>query len=345
MKKTRAILISVIISVMMFSGCGKPKNVVNVYNWGDYIDPDVIDMFEEETGIKVNYDMFETNEDMYTKIVNAKTSYDVLVPSDYMIERMIKEDLLEKINFDNIPNYKYIDDDFKNLSYDKNNEYSVPYTWGTMGILYNSKMVDGKIDSWKALWDEKYADSIMMYNSQRDTIGITLKMLGYSLNSTDEKELKEATDALIDQSKLVLCYVVDEGKDKMIQGEAALSLAWSGDAQYCIDNNPDLRYVIPKEGSNIFFDSMVIPKTTQNKEGAEAFINYMARPEIAAKNAKYIGYSTPETAAREKMGKAGKSEVAYPDLSKHADLEIFTALGDKVKIYDELWTKVISSFE
>lgn len=344
MKNIKAVLIAVIASVLVLSGCGKPENAVNVYNWGDYIDPDVIEEFEQETGYKVNYDMFETCEDMYTKIVNAKTSYDVLIPSDYMIERLIKEDRLEKINFDNIPNYKYIDEDFKNLSYDPDNEYSVPYTWGTMGILYNSTMVDEDIDSWKVLWDKKYKNSIMMYNSQRDTIGITLKMLGYSLNSTDEKELEEATESLIEQSEIVLCYVVDEGKDKMIQGEAALSLAWSGDAQYCIDNNPDLRYVIPKEGSNIFFDSMIIPKTTQNKEGAEAFINFMSRPDISAKNAKYIGYSTPETAAREKMGKAGKSEVAYPDLSQHEELEIFTALGDKIKIYDELWTKVISSF-
>lgn len=344
MKNIKIVLVSAIAATLMFSGCGKPENVVNVYNWGDYIDPDTIEMFEEETGYKVNYDMFETCEDMYTKIVNAKTSYDVLIPSDYMIERLINEDMLEKINFDNIPNYKYIDDDFKNLSFDPNNEYSVPYTWGTMGILYNSTMVDEEIDSWKSLWDEKYANNIMMYNSQRDTIGITLKMLGYSLNSTDEKELAEATDALIKQSDIVLCYVVDEGKDKMIQGEAALTLAWSGDAQYCIDNNPDLRYVIPKEGSNIFFDSMIIPKTTQNKEGAEAFINFMSRPDISAKNAAYIGYSTPESAAREKMGDAGKSEVAYPDLSKHTELEIFTTLGDKIKIYDELWTKVISSF-
>ncbi len=213
-----------------------------------------------------------------------------------------------------------------------------------MGILYNSKMVDEEIDSWKVLWDKKYKDNIMMDNSQRDTIGITLKILGYILNSTDKKELEEATDALIDQSDIVLCYVVDEGKDKMIQGEAALSLAWSGDAQYCIDNNPDLRYVIPKEGSNIFFDSVIIPKTTQNKEGAETFINVMSRPDISAKNATYIGYSTPETEAREKMGEAGKSEVAYPDLSKHKDIETFTSLGDKIKIYDEFWSKVISSF-
>lgn len=345
MKKTKfALSLVLLMLVMALSGCGDNRPVVNVYNWGDYIDPTVIELFEEETGYKVNYDMFETCEDMYTKIVNAKTSYDVIIPSDYMIERMIEEDLLHKINFDNVPNYKYIDEDYKGLSYDPKNEYSVPYTWGTMGILYNSTMVDEEITSWKSLWDEKYKGSIMMLNSQRDTIGITLKMLGHSLNSTDEKHLEEATNALIDQSELVLCYVVDEGKDKMIQGEAALSLAWSGDAEYCIANNPDLRYVIPEEGSNIFFDSMIIPKVAQNKEGAEKFINFMSKPEIAAKNAEYIGYSSPSSEARKLMGEKGQSTVAYPDLKTAPELEIFSSLGDKIKIYDELWTKVISSF-
>ena len=343
MKKI-SIFLATITLALGFSGCSKDDSeIVRVYNWGDYIDEEVLEIFEEETGYTVVYDMFETPENMYTKIVNGKTSYDVIIPSDYMIERMAVEGRLEEIDFNNVPEYKNIDDEFKNLSYDPENKYSVPYMWGTMGILYNKTKVDGEITSWKDLWDEKYKGEIFMMNSQRDSIGITLKMLGYSMNSIDDKELEEAKQALIEQSPLVLAYVVDEGKDKMIAGEAALALAWSGDAEYCIKENSDLGYVIPKEGSNIFFDSMAIPATCKNKEGAEAFINFMCRPDIAAKNATYIGYSSPSKAARELMGEDGQSEVSYPDTTQY-DLEIFTALGDKVKIYDKIWTEVTASF-
>ncbi len=342
MKKICLLFIALILACFM-SGCADDSKVVRVYNWGDYIDENVLDMFEEETGYKVNYSLFETPEDMYTKIVNSNASYDVIIPSDYMIERMAVEGRLAEIDFNNVPEYQNIDEQYKNLSYDPENKYSVPYMWGTMGILYNKTMIKAPVTSWKDLWDEQYKGSIFMMNSQRDSIGITLKMLGYSLNSTDEKELAEAKKALIDQSPLVLAYVVDEGKDKMIAGEAALALAWAGDAVYCMKENPDLDYVIPEEGSNIFFDSMAIPKNCKNKEGAESFINFMCRPDIAVLNAKYIGYSTPITKARELMGEDGKNEVAYPDITKY-DLEIFTALGDKVKIYDKIWTEVTSSF-
>ena len=344
MKKKIALVLALMSGILSLSGCGKDDSeIVRVYNWGDYIDEDVIEMFEDETGYKVVYDMFETPENMYTKIVNSNASYDVIIPSDYMIERMAVERRLAEIDFANVPEYKNVDEEFKNLSYDPENKYSVPYMWGTMGILYNKEMVQGDITSWKDLWDEKYKGNILMMNSQRDSIGITLKMLGYSMNSTDSKELEEAKQALIKQSPLVLAYVVDEGKDKMIAGEAALALAWSGDAEYCIKENPDLGYVIPSEGSNIFFDSMAIPKNCKNKEGAEKFINFMCRPDIAAKNAEYIGYSSPSKNARALMGEAGQSEVSYPDTTKY-DLEIFTTLGDKIKIYDEIWTEITSSF-
>lgn len=342
MRKVLVFLIALTLCALM-SGCQDDSKVVRVYNWGDYIDESVLDMFEEETGYKVNYSLFETPEDMYTKIVNSNASYDVIIPSDYMIERMATEGLLTEIDFNNVPEYKNIAEEYRNLSYDPENKYSVPYMWGTMGILYNKTMIEGPITSWKDLWDEKYKGSIFMMNSQRDSIGITLKMLGYSLNTTDEKELEEAKQALIEQSPLVLAYVVDEGKDKMIAGEAALALAWAGDAVYCMKENSDLDYIIPKEGSNIFFDAMAIPKNCKNKEGAECFINFMCRPDIAALNAKYIGYSSPNTEARKLMGKDGQNPVAYPDTTKY-DLEIFTSLGDKVKIYDKIWTEVTSSF-
>ncbi len=343
MKKLLALALVAVLALSL-SACGKKDDkIVNVYNWGDYIDQDTVKLFEEETGYKVNYEMFETNEDMYTKIANAKTSYDVLVPSDYMIERLIAEDRLQKIDMKNVPNYTKIDDTFKNLAYDPGNEYSVPYMWGTVGILYNTKMVSGDIDSWTALWDEQYQGSILMMNSQRDSIGITLKMLGYSLNTTDDTELAAAKAKLIEQKPLVLAYVVDEVKDKMIAGEAALALVWAGDAVYCMGLNEDLAYAIPKEGSNIFYDAFCIPKSASNKAGAEAFINFMCRPDIAAKNALYIGYSTPSTEARALMGEDGESEVAYPSNLADYDLEVFSSLGDRIKVLDVIWTEILTS--
>ncbi len=340
MKKTVLMLAAVL--CLLFSSCSDSRPVVKVYNWGDYIAPGVIDRFEEESGMRVIYEMFETNEDMYTKIKNSNNSYDVIIPSDYMIERMIAENLLAEIDMSAITNYENIDAEYKNLSFDKDNKYSVPYTWGTVGILYNKTMVSDAPTSWGALWDEQYKDNIIMMNSQRDAIGITLKYLGHSLNETDPAALEAAKQKLIDQSPLVLTWVVDEVKDKMIGGEAALALVYAGDAVYCKGENPDLEYVIPSEGSNIFFDSMCIPSNCRNKEGAEAFINFMCRADIAAQNAEYIGYSSPSTPARELMGEAGQDPTAYPDITKH-DLEIFSSLGDKTKIYDELWTEIKTS--
>lgn len=328
--------------VFLFSACGDDREVVRVYNWGDYIAPGIIDKFEEETGMRVIYETFEMNEDMYTKIKNSNNSYDVIIPSDYMIERMIAEDLLAEIDMANITNYDNIDAEYKNLSFDPENKYSVPYTWGTVGILYNKTMVDEAPTSWGALWDEKYKDNIIMMNSQRDAIGITLKYLGHSLNETDPAILESAKQKLLDQSPLVLTWVVDEVKDKMIGGEAALALVYAGDAVYCKSENPDLEYVIPEEGTNIFFDSMCIPANCENKTGAEKFINFMCRADIAAENAEYIGYSSPSTPARELMGEAGQDPTAYPDVTKY-DLEIFSSLGDKTKIYDELWTEIKTS--
>ena len=337
MKKLMLVFLAVM--CFLFASCGDDREVVRVYNWGDYIAPGVIDQFEEEENIRVIYEMFEMNEDMYTKVKNSNNAYDVLIPSDYMIERMIDENLLAPIDFANITNYNAIDDAYKNLSFDPENKYSVPYTWGTVGILYNKTMVEEPIDSWGALWDAKYENNIIMMNSQRDAIGVALKYLGYSLNTLEQSALEAAKQKLIEQCPLVLTWVVDEVKDKMIGGEAALALVYAGDAVYCKSYNEDLEYVIPKEGSNIFFDSMCIPKNCRNKAAAEKFINFMCRPDIAAQNAEYIGYSSPSTAARELMGEAGNDPTAYPDIAKY-NLEIFSSLGDKTKIYDEIWTEI-----
>ncbi len=338
----KIIVMCVAAMMLLLTSCGDDRETIKVYNWGDYIAPGVIDQFEEETGIRVIYEMFETNEDMYTKIKNSNNAYDVIIPSDYMIERMIAEGLLSELDIAALSNYANIDNEYKNLSFDPENKYSVPYTWGTVGILYNKTMVSEAPTSWGALWDEQYKDNIIMMNSQRDAIGITLKYLGYSLNELDPKVLEAAKQKLIDQSPLVLTWVVDEVKDKMIGGEAALALVYAGDAVYCKGYNEDLEYVIPKEGSNIFFDSMCIPANCENKAGAEKFIDFMCRADIAAKNAEYIGYSSPSTPARELMGEAGRDPTAYPDVTKH-NLEIFSSLGDKTKIYDELWTEIKTS--
>lgn len=320
---------------------------VIVYNWGDYIDPDVIDMFEEETGIDVIYEEFETNEIMYPKISSGAIAYDLVCPSDYMIQRMRENDLLAEINFDNIPNIKNIGKDYleRSKEFDPENKYSVPYCWGTVGILYNKTMVDEPIDSWSVLWDEKYKDNILMQDSVRDAFGVALKYLGYSLNSTDLDELNEAKDLLTRQKPLVQAYVIDQVRDKMIGNEAAIGVIYSGEAIYTQQENPNLEYVIPKEGSNLWIDSWVIPKNAEHKENAEQFINFLCRPDIALMNFEYITYSTPNTAARELIEDESirNSKIAFPDLSTVPNLETFQYLGTKNdEVYNELWNKVKS---
>ena len=312
---------------------GTSKNgQVIVYNWGEYIDPEIIDLFEEETGIDVIYEEFETNEIMYPKIQSGAIAYDVVCPSDYMIQRMIENDLLAEINYDHIPNLKYIGDNYMKMSrqFDPENKYSVPYLWGTVGILYNKKMVDEPVDSWGILWDKKYEDSILMQDSVRDAFAVALKYLGYSLNSTDLDELEAAKNLLIEQKPLVQAYVIDQVRDKMIGGEAALGVIYSGEALYCQQENPDLDYVIPKEGTNIWIDSWVIPKNAKNVENAEAFINFLCRPDIAKMNFDYITYSIPNTAGRDLIEDESlrNSPIAFPDDSKLENCETFRFLGD-----------------
>lgn len=335
-------LLVVLMTCLALSGCGKDyKSTITVYNWGDYIDKSVIQDFEKEYNIRVIYEEFSTNEDMYVKLKAGGGDYDVIFPSDYMIKRLIDEDMLHKIDLNNVPNYKNIEDRFKNLGYDPNNEYSVPYMWGTVGIIYNKTMVDEPIDSWKALWNEKYKKQILMMYSQRDSIGITLKMLGYSLNTKDKQQLEEAKEMLIKQKPLVLAYVVDEVKDKMIGGEAAMAVVWSGDALYMTEENPDLEYVIPKEGSNLWFDGMAIPKVSKHKEEAELFIDFLCRPENAFKNTDYIGYSTPNSEAKKMLPEEIKSNRLYYPLPEDVEnCEVFVDLADALPEYDRIWTEI-----
>ncbi|WIV11308.1 spermidine/putrescine ABC transporter substrate-binding protein [Proteiniborus sp. MB09-C3] len=337
-------LVLVLSIVLISTGCSNQDQIVlNVYNWGDYIDESVIDEFEEEYNIKVNYEVFATNEEMYVKIKSGGTDYDVVFPSDYMIEKMIKEDLLQKLDMNNIPNYKNIDDRFKNLDFDPNNEYSVPYMWGTVGILYNQKVVKEPVDSWNILWDSKYKGQILMLDSQRDSIAVALKKLNYSINTRNVNELEEAKAELIKQKPLLLAYVGDEVKDMMIGEEAALAVVWSGDAVYMMEQNEDLRYVVPEEGSNFWFDNIVIPKASKNKKEAELFINFMSRPDIALKNTEYIGYSTTNKETMKLLApEVINNEVAYPSDDIINNCEVFLDLGEFIKEYDKIWTDVKS---
>ena len=266
-----------------------------VYNWYDYIDPDVLDQFEEETGISITYVNFTQNEDMYARLEAGAGAYDVIFPSEYMIERLIREDRLETLNLDNIPNLENVLDTLRDPSYDPGNAHSVPYMWGTLGILYNTDMVSAPITSWMSLFDQQYKGSVFMMNSLRDTIGLGLKALGYSMNTRDEAELRAAGDLLVQQKRdgMVSGNFVDETKDKMVSNEAALAVIYSGDALYAMEKNEKLAYVVPEEGSNIWVDGMCIPKGSAHKEAAECFINFMCRPDIAQKNMEYIYYSSP----------------------------------------------------
>ncbi|MDU2107517.1 MAG: spermidine/putrescine ABC transporter substrate-binding protein [Clostridium sp.] len=345
-KKLIALISATILISSSLIGCvGNKSNsnkVINVFNCGDYIDEELITKFEEETGYKVEYSTYDTNEIMYSKIKSGSNKYDLVFPSDYMIEKMINEGMAEKINFDNIPNYKYIDEKFKNLSYDPNNEYSVPYMWGTIGIIYNPEIVTEEVKSWDILWDKKYDKEIIMFNSVRDTMAIALSKLGYSMNSTNPEEIKQAADILIEQKPIVKAWFVDQVKDAMINDEAALATVWSGDANYIISENPKLEYVVPEEGSNKWFDAMVIPKDAPNKEGAEAFINFLTDPENSLQNVDYIQYYTPNWKTYEMLDDEVKE--SYPTDETLDNCEVFKDLDrDSLKIYDDEWIRIGST--
>lgn len=336
-----------LLSSTMLVGCGGSKasnEVLNIYNVGDYIDEDLISKFEDETGIKVVYETYDTNEAMYQKVKSGSSKYDLIFPSDYMVEKMVEEDMLQEIDYNNIPNYKNINEDFKKADYDKEDKYSVPYLWGTFGILYNKTIVKENVDSWDILWNEKYSGQIQMLDSVRDSVGIALKKLGYSMNSTNPKEIEEAKKELMKQKPLVQAYVNDEGKDRLVAEEAAMGIVYSGDALTLIESNPNLAYATPKEGTNKWVDAMCIPKVAENKKEAEQFINFMLEPENAKQNVDYIGYSTPNDAAKKILDpKMKNSKIAYPSTDVLDKSEIFINLPkDVLKLYDDAWIQIKS---
>ncbi|MDE7271277.1 MAG: ABC transporter substrate-binding protein [Acetatifactor sp.] len=351
--KILAITLSAVIATAALSGCGSPSSSgesgeLYVYNWGEYIDPDTLTMFEKETGIKVIYDEYDTNETMYPKVAAGASVYDVICPSDYMIRKMIDNDLLQELNYDNMPNaLSNIGASYYDTAeeFDPGNKYCVPYCWGTVGILYNTTMVDEPVTSWSILWDEKYADNILMQDSVRDAFMVALKLNGYSMNTLDVAELETARDSLIAQRPLVQAWVIDEVRDKMIGGEAALGVIYSGEAIYTQRENPDLEYVIPEEGTNVWIDGWVIPKNAANKENAEKFIDFMCRGDIALMNFEYIPYSTPNTAAQALIEDEDirNSKIAFPDLSQYNNLETFTYLGEEGdELYNKYWKEARS---
>ena len=338
----------IVILAMYFGGVFTRKNnQLFVYNAGEYLDPEVIEMFEAETGIEVVYDEFETLEIMYAKMVQDDGAYDVICPSDYMIAKMIENGMLQELDLDQIPNRKNIGEQYMEASrsFDPDNTYSVPYCWGTVGILYNKTMVDDPVNSWDILWDERNSGQILMQDSIRDAFMVALKRRGFSLNTKDPGELELATEDLIAQRPLVQAYVIDQARDKMIGGEAALAVTYSGEVLYAQNENPDLEYSVPDEGSNVWIDSWVVTKKAKNPEAAMKWIDFLCRPEIALMNFDFVTYSTPNIKARELIEDENvrNSEVAYPgnDILKRCDA--YSYLGeDGDLLYSNMWKKVKS---
>lgn len=319
------------------------SNVVNVYNWGEYIDESVLKDFEAATGIKVNYQMYDSNETMYSKIAGGGANYDVVIPSDYMVARLIAEDLVAPLNFDNIPNFADIDPALKNPAYDPENLYSVPYMWGLMGVIYNTKAVDeADLGSWDLLWNEKYAGDILMIDNSRDAIGIALKRLGCSYNTTDESQVRQAVDLLVEQWPIVQAYVMDDIFQKLEGANAYVGTYYYGDYLTMYENNPDLGFYIPEEGTNIYVDAMCILKDAPNKENAEAFINYMCSTQAGLKNCEAIWYSSPLLSVREELDpEIADDPYAYPDADIMAKCESYAGLPQNIlDLYDSEWIRL-----
>ena len=349
MKKVICVVLSVLLAVSCLaglSGCGSSKKTtLYVYNWGQYISEgddgslDVIAAFEEAyPNIRVQYSTYDSNEIMYSKLANGGITVDVIIPSDYMIGRMVQEGMLEELNFDNIPNYQYIDDAFKNTSYDPENKYSVPYTWGTVGIIYNTKYVDeADVTGWELLWNEKYAGKILMFDNSRDAFGIAEYLLGYDVNTTDEAELQDCAAKLAEQKPVVQQYVMDQIFDAMENEEAWIAPYYAGDYLTMVEENPDLAFYRPTaQGYNMFIDAMCIPTCCQEKKAAETFINFLCSPEISSANMEFLGYSVPSTAAKDLMDpEVANSDVAYPDADTLTTGTSFNYLPEETSRYME----------
>jgi len=346
MKKLLIALLILCLTVPLLLGCSG-RETLNILNWGDYMDPELIKQFERENNVKIRYSTMASNEEMLVKLRAPDCVFDMCFPSDYIIEKLIAEDLLHPLNKGSIPNRANIGARFWEATeaFDPGNVYSVPYMWGTVGILYNTEKVDDPVESWSILWDEKYAGQVLMYDSVRDSVAVALLMLGYDINTRDEAEVLAAQEALIRQKKSVVQgYGTDEIKTDMINGRAALAVVYSGDAVYAMDENGSLDYAVPLEGSNLWFDNVVIPKTSGKKELAEKFINFLCDAEAAAQNTEYICYSTPNDAAFALLPPELIENEAYnPPPEVWARCTIFHDLGDFARVFNDAWERVIQS--
>ena len=355
-KRLLSLSLAALLCIPSFAGCFTAKAAaadtgvtINVYNWGQYISDgtdgylDVNAAFTEATGIEVNYMTFDTNESLYTKLKTGGSSYDIIVPSDYMAGRLIDEGLVQKLDFSNIPNYQYINEAYKNTAYDPDNAYSVPYTWGTVGVIYNKKYVDeADTGSWDLLWNEKYAGKILMFDNNRDAFAIAESRLGYSLNTTDSVALTACAELLKQQKPVVQQYVMDQIFDKMTREEAWIAPFYAGDYLTMLEDNPDLGFFFPEEGFNLFIDCLMIPSSAEHKAEAEAYINFLLSPEVCGENLDYLGYSAPEDAAKEYMDpEVSSSEIAYPSAETLARSEAFLYLPtESNQLMDSLWLDV-----
>ena len=355
-KRLLSLSLAALLCIPSFAGCFTTKAAaadtgvtINVYNWGQYISDgtdgylDVNAAFTEATGIQVNYMTFDTNESLYTKLKTGGSSYDIIVPSDYMAGRLIDEGLVQKLDFSNIPNYQYINEAYKNTAYDPDNEYSVPYTWGTVGVIYNKKYVDeADIGSWDLLWNDKYAGKILMFDNNRDAFAIAESRLGYSLNTTDSVALTACAELLKQQKPVVQQYVMDQIFDKMTREEAWIAPYYAGDYLTMLEDNPDLGFYFPEEGFNLFIDCMMIPSNAEHKAEAEAYINFLLSPEVCGENLDYLGYSATEDAAKEYMDpEMASNDIAYPSTETLARSESFLYLSTETnQLMDSLWLDV-----
>ena len=353
MRKILASIITLTLIAALFTAVpALPANAetvtINVYNWGQYIgvgEDGTIDVnaeFTKRTGIKVNYTTYDSNETMLTKLETGGSSYDVIIPSDYMIERLIKKDMLEKLDFNNIPNYKYIDELYKNTSYDPNNEYSVPYTYGTVGIIYNTKYVTKPVDSWSILWDADYKDKILTFDNPRDLFAIAEFLLGIDVNTTDEADYESCYNKLLEQKPILQQYVMDQIFDAMINESAWIAPYYAGDFVTMHEDNPDLAFCYPKEGFNFFIDAICIPKGCEHKAEAEAYINFLCDPEISGQNMDAIGYATPIPEAKEYLSEEfANSDVVYFDEATAANSKMFADLPDATfQLMNDYWSKL-----
>ena len=352
MKRVCMCLIVVTAALLLLAGCRESGATadtddstelaasINVFNWGEFIYMPVLRMFQDETGIRVIYDTYATNEEMYQRIRDGGSDFDVLFPSDYMIERMINAGMLARLNWDNIPNRQYVDDRFWDMPFDPLNQYSVPYKWGTFGIMYNSAMVDVPVYSWDILWDPAFANEIFLYYASRDTMGAALKRLGFSLNTTNIDEVNAARDSLIELRPRVRAWLGDGIRDRMVRRDGKFGTVFSGDALWARQDNPDLNFVVPIEGTQIFLDSMVIPSTSTRQREAEMFINFMTRPDIAFLNTMYTMYSTTNAAALAKLPDYMREcEIYWPTDEIFERLEAFVDLGDFKEDFERAWTE------